>query len=78
MSYELIMVLNGHASNNFIRDLEWKNNDQTIITACNAGTLNLWDSTTGKRKLEFFYKLKKTNALYYDPTYDYLLVACED
>lgn len=24
MSYELIMVLNGHASNNYIRNLSWK------------------------------------------------------
>lgn len=47
------------------------------MTACNAGTFNYWDTSTGKRKIEFFYK-PKTNAIYYDPIYDYLLVACED
>jgi WD40 repeat protein len=77
-SYELIMTLNGHASNSFIRDLEWKNNDLGLVTACNGGTLNYWESSSGKRTVEFYYKPKKTNTLFYDQVYDYLLVACDD
>jgi hypothetical protein len=72
------MTLNGHASNTYIRDLQWKNSDLGIMTACNGGTLNFWDSSTGKKSVEFYYKIKKTYTIFYDYIYDYLLVACED
>jgi hypothetical protein len=48
------------------------------MTACNGGTLNFWDSGTGKKTVEFYYKIKKTYTILYDYIYDYLLVACED
>lgn len=65
-SYEIIMTLNGHANNTFVRDIQWKNNDLGLLTSCNGGSLNYWDSSDGVRKVEFYYKIKKTNALFYD------------
>ena len=71
------MTVKGHASNN-IRDITWKNNDLGLVTICNGGTINYWDSSTGAKIMYQHIKNKNTTALFYDHIYDYLLVACDD